>query len=237
MRSEEFRGHIEDCVRELNSRFESIRPKGSKGAASARQPIADFCGVRQSSVARWFRNAETLPNGTELIKLMCYLQLIGYHVIEWEKIPVARRNFAELVGFGIISAEQAREIIGYSTTTTTYQVLLGHYGSNKEKDRTMWDTWKSKMSELEQAKQRALQVCGLDLPKGQESKGISSKRSTVVISLIDSLITLLEDESFVSFEPDSVNFRSLTETVNKLSDKLNALRYNLIRQSELKGDG
>ncbi|MBI4714201.1 hypothetical protein HY771_03395, partial [Candidatus Uhrbacteria bacterium] len=133
--SEEFRGHLEDCVHDLNARLESRHPKGSKKAAHARQPIADFCGVKAKAVTRWLHSAESLPNGLQLIKLMCFLELLGYRVIEWERIPTARRNFTELVGFGLLSIEQSLELLGYSNTTTVYQVLLGHYGPSKDKDR------------------------------------------------------------------------------------------------------
>lgn len=170
---------------------------------------------------------------------MCYLQMIGYRVIEWEKIPVARRNFAELLGFGILSVEQARVIIGYSTTTTTYQVLLGHYGTSKDKDGIMWETWKSKMGELEGVKSDALQKYRLDLSsvkqprtetQGQIPQAIAPTRFTAISYFMDGLKALLEDKSFINTELDSADVAPLKETISRLQQVLSVIH------SKLKGD-
>lgn len=44
-RHEVFRGHLEECLRHLGTSLASSVPKGSRGAAQAKKPLADFCGV------------------------------------------------------------------------------------------------------------------------------------------------------------------------------------------------
>ena len=101
-----FRGHLEECVRHLGTRLVSGMPYSPRGIAKKLKPIADFCGVTNRSVSRWLV-ARRFPVGEVLIKFSCYLDMIGYRVIELERMPKSRRNFAELIGFGVLSSRQA----------------------------------------------------------------------------------------------------------------------------------
>ena len=251
MKTGGFRGHVEDCVLDLNTRLESKFPKGEKGAAKARRPLADFCGVSVRTVTRWFHDTKLFPNGTELIKLMCYLELIGYTVIERERTQATCRNFGELIGFGLISIEQANELLGYSSTTSVYQILFGHIGASKDKYTKMWNEWKTRKDELESVKREAAERYNLNLSAEQPRKHepeppkqtaqpqttVESKRWTVAVHLMECLTALLEDESLTRLEAVQLGSQSYTDAIDRLSSSLSIVRSGLTIQSQVKGDG
>ena len=220
---EVFRGHWEECLKHLDTRITVKAPRGLPGAAQARKPLADFCGVKIPSVTRWFSGA-ILPNGTQLIKLLCYLDLMGYKVIELERMQPGRRGFAELIGFGLLSIEQAAELIGYANTATLYQVLHGRQNSDEEKDQKMWDIWKEKSRELELRKAEARKQNGSEsLPVVDQGAEKSSpvlatsgriSRHTAAIIVAVGLQSLLEEDLFEDFSENDC--AELRQTAYKL---------------------
>jgi len=154
--SEVFRGHLDECLRHLGARLAGVVPKGSRGAVESRRPLAEFCGVAVDSVGRWLSG--TVPIGEQRLKLMCFLDLIGYRVIELERIPKIQRGFAELVGFGLVSSQEATELLGYSETSTMFKVLAGQQGASGDKNQRMWDYWKEAKGILERKKETLMPV-------------------------------------------------------------------------------
>jgi len=241
---EVFRGHMEECLRHLDSRLASRAPKGTKGAALVRKPVADFCGISVKTVSRWLRTG-SLPVGEPLIKLMCYLDMVDYRVIELEKMPKVRRNFAELVGYGLLPIEQAAEFLGYSSTSTLYQVLQGHYDASKDKEQKMWDAWKERKEELQQKKEESQELYRLDIPhkvhpKAEVSKAserpMSASRKTAAVSIMEGLLALLEEGSFDNLsDSDLANLKQSANTVLRLSAHLSALSSRFIMSEQRKG--
>lgn len=230
---EVFRGHWEECLKHLDTRISSKAPKGLRGAEQARKPLADFCGVKTPTVTRWFSGV-VLPRGTELIRLLCYMDLMGYKVIELERMKAGRRGFAELVGFGLLSIEQAAELLGYVNTMTLYQVLHGYQNPDKEKDQKMWDTWKERSQELELRKEEARKRNDLDtLPKVDQVAEKSSPmlatsgkipRHTAAIIVAVGLRSLLEDDLFEDFsENDCAELRQTADRLLVLLMKFSGL--------------
>lgn len=219
---EVFRGHWEECLKYLDTRISFNAPKGLRGAEQARKPLADFCGVKTPTVTRWFSGVG-LPRGTELIKLLCYLDLMGYKVIELERMQPGRRGFAELVGFGILSIEQAAELLGYANTMTLYQVLHGRENPNEDKDQKMWNTWKERSQELELRKEEARKQNGLEIlsrvdqPAEKISPVLTSgriPRHTAAIIVAVGLRSLLEEDLFEDFSENDC--AELRQTADKL---------------------
>jgi len=146
-----FRGHLEECLEHLGKSLAKHASKGSRAMTKVKKPIADFCGIGIPTVNRWLRGTG-LPHGETLIKLMCYLDLAGYKVIEWLKMPHGQRGFMELVGFKLITMTQAVELLGYGQASRIYEVLGGVGSPNEEKKKKMWDELKKRKEGLEQKK-------------------------------------------------------------------------------------
>ncbi|MGD0328143.1 MAG: hypothetical protein ABSB00_00295 [Minisyncoccia bacterium] len=151
-KQEVFRGHFEECLEHFGMSFNSRIPKGTRRATQVKKPIADFCGVTIHSVTRWLHNTGMFPIGEELIKLMCFLDMNGYRIIELERMPKVRRNFAELVGYGLLSGEQATILLGYASSSQLYEILRGDWNASEEKGQKMWNEWKRRKEELEKRK-------------------------------------------------------------------------------------
>lgn len=246
-RYEVFRGHLEECLGHFDTSFASSAPKGSRGATQVKKRVADFCGVTINSVSRWLNNTGSFPVGEPLIKLMCYLDTVGYRVIELERMPKVRRGFAELLGYGFLSSKQAAEFLGYSSTSTLYQVLQGHHGASEDKDQKMWDAWKTRKEELEQKKERSRELHRLNIPskvhpETEASKApeqpVSSPHQTAVVRIMEGLLALLEGNSFEKLSgSDLANLQRSAVTVLRLSAHLSALSSQLITSPEQRKGG
>ncbi len=238
-RHEVFRGHLEECLRHLGTSLASSMPKGSRGAAQAKRPVAEFCGVTIDSVTRWLHGTGSFPIGEPLIKLMCFLDMVGYRVIELERMPKVRRNFAELVGYGLLTSDQAAEFLGYSSTSTLYQVLQGHHGASEDKDQKMWDAWKERKEELVLKKEKSQELYRLDIPlkirpKAEDSKpAMSASRQTAVVNIMEGLLSLLEEGSLS--ESSFADLQRSADTILRLSAHLSALSSRLIMSEQRKG--
>ena len=220
---EVFRGHLEECVQHLAVQLLRKTPKGSHESTQAKQPIADFCGVSVKSVTRWLQDAESLPGGETLIRLMCFLDMLGYQVLELERMPKARRNFAELIGFNILPGQQAADLIGYAKPSTLYLVLLANQSTTKDKETNMWTEWKSRKEQLEARKKywsdRHIGVL-LGLPA---TTSLANRRCDAVANVMKGLLSLLDAEQFdVLAEDDLEDQKEAIGTVLDLSDELQA---------------
>ncbi len=234
-RQEVFRGHLEECLRHLGAEFASKAPKGSRGSAQVKKPLADHCEVAVSSVTRWI-NGGILPIGKQFIGLMCYLDTIGYRIIEFERMTKIRRNFAELIGFKILSSDEAAEFLGYASTSTLYQMLYGNHGASDEKYQKMWDRWKEEKEELERIKKRLREFwcMGISSKASPEAEApLPSSRPVDILSAMKCLLVLLEEE----LSDDLVIFQGSSDTVLLLSARLSALSSRLIISEQRKGGG
>lgn len=231
-RKEVFRGHMEECVRHFGKEI-AASTNGWREAAKLKRPGTDFCGVTIDTMNRWF-NGGPLPVGETLIKLMSYLDLIGYRVIEFERMPKGRRNFAELVGYGLMSGKQASELLGYASPSTFYAVMQGAHEASADKDHKMWDTWKERKEELQSHKEKALRLCSLDaltkhstmaeMSKAPERQTHASRQSAT-ISIMNGLLALLEQSS----DDDLTDLRQSADTVLRLSARLSDLSSRLLK--------
>lgn len=88
-----------------------------------RYTLAEFAGVQESTVRRW-QVGGNMPKGSPLLKVRVFLDLIGYKVKEFSELPELARQFAQLIAFGLISEEAARELLDYKNLQDVYRVLL-----------------------------------------------------------------------------------------------------------------
>jgi len=194
--------------------------------------MADFCGVAAKSAARWFNG--TIPIGEARIKLTCWLEMMGYVIVELERMRKSRRNFAELIGFGILSGQQASEILGYHKASALYQVLQGQCEASKDKDRKMWDYWMKRKEELNQKKSEAREsLAEAKLPAKVKLK---PQQQSAAINIMEGLLGLLEKEPFELSASELANLpQSSASVILKLSARLNVLSSQLITVNQQKG--
>jgi hypothetical protein len=168
---------------------------------------------------------------------MCYLDMVGYRVIELERMPKVRRNFAELVGYGLLSSDQAAEFLGYSSTSTLYQVLQGHHGASEDKEQKMWDAWKERKEALQEKKEKSQEFYRLDIPLKIRQQ-VSAVRPKAVVSIMEGLLGLLEENSFEKLsDGELADLKASADTVLRLSAHLSALSSRLIMSEQQRKGG
>lgn len=96
--------------------------------------MCDFHGVTPATVLGWLlsNGSHGMPKGEQLLKLRCFLGLVGYRVaeVESEDLPAPARKLAEIIGLGVVSAREADEELDYKAGTggvfrITLQSALG----------------------------------------------------------------------------------------------------------------
>ena len=243
-KQEVLRGHLEECLRHFGSRVASIAPKGSREISGLRKLVADFCEVEPKTVARWLQGDGSLPLGEPLIKLMCYLDMMGYRVIELERAPKGKRNFMELIGYGFLSGEEAIELLEYSDKSALYKMLRGQLGVSEDKEQKMWDLWKEKKEGLQIKKDRSREFHRLKIqPKNFTREEVletlgrqATSRKKAIISIMEGLLALLDEISLEKLpEDDLVSLQQATNTVSLLSARLSALSSQLTSERQTGG--
>ncbi len=229
------RGHLDECLDHLARQISQL-PKGSRATGKAKRPLIEFSGVAETTVKLWLKGAD-LPKGLNRLKLICYLDMIGYRVIEFESHPADVKGFIELLGYGVMAPADAAQLIGFSQTGRIYEVLSGKQTLSEPKRQAMWDLWQERKEALEERKQQARKLYG---PKPVVSKqpvvgkrrrvtaGPSVMTRPAVLSLMEALLTLLqEDSSQELLEEALTSHPSEATTVLLLSAQLSALSSQL----------
>lgn len=234
-RREVYRGHLEECLRHLESVLAS---KVLRESAQVKKLIADFCGVTADSVNRWLKKDGPIPIGEPLIRLICCLDMVGYLVIELERTPKSRRGFIELIGYRVFTSDQAVAFLGYSSPSALYRILWGHVGFSEEKNQKMWDGWKERREELQSMKEEAkkLYASGIlskILPAAvAPSVSVLPLRSKAVVAVMESLLILFEERSLEELsDAELANLNHSISTISNLSERLSALKSRLVEYS------
>ena len=254
-RPEVYRGHLKECLVHLGRQISVRAPPMSKGVSEARAPIKNFCGVTDQTIREWFNPKGITPLGEYLFRVYCFLDLIGYRVIEFERMPKVQRNFVEIIGFRLITGEQATSLLGYTHTPTLYQVLQGKEGASDEKEQRMGEAWKSKREELD-ARKKATEVYQLNpsthtsaqakkeetganvpVPEPRASKvprmDIDRK---IALNMMDGLLTLLNEGVFDVLSPQQLDeLYANSQAVLGLTIHLNDLSSRIIIHERMKG--
>jgi hypothetical protein len=240
---EVLREHFAECLKHFADRFRTKWPHGKKGLAKARKPIADFCDVNESAVKDWLSYTENPrpPVGETEVRLKCFLDLNGYRVIELERLSRTVRNFAELIGFGLLSGKNAGELLGYKNPGNLYPVLRGdeeYGGVSKEREAKMFDLWKEKKDELEQRKREAAKRYRVSFSRRIATKPILivspvetnvAGRRSATLKILEGSLALLGDGLFDKLSESEL--AALKEShgtiILQLSARLSALGLKL----------
>lgn len=158
---EVYREYFEECMRHFSSAFRGKVPKGKRGRSACMKPMADFCGVIGKTITGYL-GGTSLPKGELYMRVICYLDLHGYRVIEFERLPEVKQNFWELIGFSVISGEEAAALLNYPRVQDLFRVLRGEYSAVGGREEKMLNIWKEKKEELRARKKKALESQRLD---------------------------------------------------------------------------
>ncbi len=229
---EVFRGNLEECLGHISERVVSLVPKGSRGSTIFRKPMVDFMGISDDTAQRLLYGLNSVPSCENRIKLMFFLDLNGYKVLELEKIrrKTALGYFVELIGYSIVSAVEAAQLVGYHTggnqrdASTLYEILRGDGGVSREKEDNMWAVWRERRTLVEEKKELALRNNRLDFSSHSAGTLNLSKtsrlRDVATVNILENVLTLLEEIS-------DDELRSLTLLHPQLKSRLISLNMKL----------
>jgi hypothetical protein len=240
-----FRGHVEECIKHLAARILEVYPRGTLASTEVKRPIAEFCGVNIHSVTSWFFRGNHLPRGEQYIKLMCFLDLNGYKVIELERMSIKCKNFTKLIGYSLIRSEDAIEMLGYTQVSDLFRALRGNTGFTPEKEEKLWDLWKARKDQLDEAVEEASLKFRLNFSRTQNQEVVElsavmptdSKPSNCpkegVIEIMHGLLMLLDSGILQDLsDTDWAALRTSSSTILRLSSHLSTLSAKLVRPSE-----
>ena len=238
---EVYRDHFAECLVHFSKWFNKKCPARSRGRSEKLKPLVDFCNVTVQTAQRWVDNPELVPKGEGLIKLTCYLDLHGYRIIEFERLHKVLRNIAEVIGFGVLSAEQVGNIVGYPVSSL-YEVYRGDQALTKDKESRIYELWKDKRGELEVRKREAFKSARLEILFKQSSNSVEQQvltllkpmnslasRQTATLAIMRGLLGLLDEGLFSDLSPtelagfensDRLRILQLSNHFTVLSSKL-----------------
>lgn len=198
------RGSLEECIVHYNNALQKRCPKGSKGTAKARSKMISFCKVTDKSAWLWLER-KTSPCGENIIMVTAFLQCQGYEIIDVERLPIVIRNFRELIGYHVLSLDDAKDALGYSLKDSLLAILLGTQGISDQKKERMRDIWKSNRERLERKKEESLLTFRDYEGEGNvdETNSLSSTENPEkdaghesVVSIMQGLLGLIETDPF-----------------------------------------
>ena len=240
-RPEIFRGHLEECLEHLNKILAALSPHKKQRAKAIREAIAVFCGVVPESVGNWLQEKGHQPHGESFFKLICCLDRLGFRVIELENMRRVRRNFAELIGFSILTNEQASKLIGFSDRSSLFRILHGKSETGKMKLQLMFEIWKENKPRLDEKRDGALEDIFNELfnprkkilgsPQTEltlEPERLSaSYQPKAIIILMQGLLALFDSDKGSLIEKEITDLQTHSQTVSRLTTHLINLRSRL----------
>ncbi len=215
------RGHLDECLKHYQSTLDAKAPPRTSNAMKVREPIARFCGVQPEAIARWFKGFS--PVGITYLKTMCFLDLMGYRVIELERRRPVFRAIIEMIAYQAVPIEEIMRLTGYLNYRNLHRVVLEKTGCSKEMENRMWDLMKGRRTDLEAKKLEAqvqfLPFAPVPEPEKKEvptPAPVKAHGSNGTLGkIVNGLIALLDNVSDEELRT--------SDMVRKLSARLNAL--------------
>lgn len=192
-------GKVMDCLAHYAKSF--LPTPGSKGAAKAKKPLSQFCGVGISPVQTWIAGAVE-PVGLSLLKLMFFFEAFGYKVtelVELQETSPEGYKLAELLAYRIMNAEEAQSYLGYGHVQSVYQVAFGKSGITESRADLIRAKHKDKLAEVQAARAEFLrQLEGLPSPVSDSVPPASTSGMTQALiqevddALVETLAHLIQ---------------------------------------------
>jgi len=114
------RGSTLECWKDYASRL----PQGTKNCEVQREGLRTFIGV-QAATIRCYITAPKSLRGLPLVKMRYFLKAQGYEVLELEALRSEVEKFGELVAYGLMTIQEAVEVLNYTDQHGVFRVLHG----------------------------------------------------------------------------------------------------------------
>lgn len=159
------------------------------------QLMAEVCNLKVPAIMRWVRNGQT-ATGDAHIRLLCFLEAVGYEIEGTNEIPPPARQLGRLVTFGVVKTFiDVQRAIGYASLQELYRLILRGKGITAEKHRRMTEllrtessklplrqheVWESKMRKVLAIEPRFVTLAEEDLPLQTPALANNAARSKTV---------------------------------------------------------
>jgi len=230
---EVFRGHFEECLEHLAKCFRNKFPKGSKGVFDACKPIAEFCKADPKTVKSWMESNGEKVTGEKKIRLLCFLGMVGYYVLEVRDLGQTKENLLKIVAHDVLTAKQVADFCGYCNEQAIYRILLNGVGTSSRGDQLMCELQVNKRHELAQKESEAKSSLKLDFPL---TEAFLQRNVSSVMSIATGLLSMLETEEFGEVFVSSLTNLPPAEkkVILKLSDVFDKFSTVIARGQERK---
>lgn len=228
---EVFRGHLDECVEHLSRCLHSRFPKGTNGARRALEPIAKFCGADTQTVACWLRESGAKTIGEKRIRLICFLDMVGYRVLEVESLGYPRKDMLKVIAFNVLTVRETAMACGYAGEQSLYRLFFSNSGVNLQSHQKMCQLLATRKCELAQKVAEAKTEFRLEFSLAEE---FLTRETSSVMCIVAGLLGLLEVKGVGDTFVKSLNHLPLVEkkAVLKLSDMLHEFSVIIARGSE-----
>ncbi len=99
-----------------------------------------------------FLIGEKIPDGLNELRLYCCFTAIGFEVIEFSKRQVPHHEVIELLGYNIVTPQEAVAVLKYSKPFNLYEAIRKEFKYRGEKSTAVWELWVSHKEAVEQAR-------------------------------------------------------------------------------------
>lgn len=202
-RREVFRGYFRECLIHLARCFMAYSPSGLQRVGVEMQLMADFCGVKGSTMQGWLSKALSLAektpwdvlDGEKRLRMICCLDVLGYYVFELRKLESMARGMLELIGYNIVRAKDLGKLLGYNRSDGQYSVsvlraIKSRGRMSQEARSRLQGVLEDKGEELAKKKEEARTSCRFSFSlKGFDN----SKQILVRTDTMEELLALLND--------------------------------------------
>ena len=222
---EVFRGHSDECIDHLSSEVKQLSPTKK---AEVYKILADFCGVNVVAAMGWIRK-KVRPKGEVEIKLNCLLDSAGYRIVELERMKTLK-DFYELIGYGILSADDAVIYLHYAGKSMLYRALNSHNPHQTTRDLM----WKKRMELKDVLEQKRAETVILARKLVRNVKSHTDSERTV-LEKVRSLLRLLDNGVFKDVSKESMDEASVNEFL-RLAAHLSLISGKLVTPENKEGD-
>jgi len=252
---------MKETFRECLKDYAGTMPApGTRHVNESRRPMADFCGVNIRTAERWLI-AGNLPIGEPLIRLLFFLELVGYEVFELKRLERTIYRLGEMISYNVLSVQEVVGMLSYEKSSSAYRpILKGLSTTHQRSDKinTAWkshkdeinsrrEVWLSRLGKTSQTKHTSSATTPSSVRKQTGERHISLGRDPELETLGYLVLAALPlAEKIVSDEftaEDRRNLRKMTggDNIFRLSNALNALcgetaRKQVIGNSQKKED-
>ncbi|MBN2093877.1 MAG: hypothetical protein JW740_00665 [Candidatus Zambryskibacteria bacterium] len=230
---EVMRDHFEECLEDFCKRVIKIAPPGTRARNDILLPLTRFCKVDFQTFRKW-ATGRASPTGEIRVRLMCYLSLHGYKIIEFENLPAFLKGVFEIIGFNLLSAKEVAGIVGYTKTSSLFDVLFGKQNISKAKKFIMWNLWKVHKDTLEEMFDESVSVC-LDISREvsySETKNVSPIYSSILLSM-QGLVVALDSGIFSNLSKKEIDYLRSAEgksVIQRLSNHLKSIEISYLKE-------